>query len=45
MSDKTKGSADSRKSIEQEIISSPEMTPKKAASIHRKIALLKNLKG
>ena len=45
MSDKTKGSADSRKSIEQEIISSPEITPKKAASIHRKITLLKNLKG
>ena len=45
MSDKTKGSADSRKSIEQEIISSPDMTPEKAASIHRKIALLKNLKG
>ena len=45
MSDITKGSADSRKSIEQEIIYSPEMTPKKAASIHRKIALLKNLKG
>ena len=45
MSDKTKRSADSRKSIEQEIISSPEMTSKKAASIHRKIALLKNLKG
>ena len=45
MSDKTKGSADSRKSIEQEIISSPEMTSKKAASIHRKIALLKKMKG
>ena len=45
MSDKTKGSADSRKSIEQEIISSPEMTSKKAASMHRKIALLKKLKG
>ena len=45
MSDKTKGSADSRKSIEQEIISSPEITPKKAASIHRKITLLKKLKG
>lgn len=45
MSDKTKGSADSRKSIEQEIIYSPEMTSKKAASIHRKIALLKKLKG
>ena len=45
MSDKTKGSADSRKSIAEEIISSPEMTSKKAASIHRKIALLKKLKG
>ena len=45
MSDKKKGSADSRKSIEQEIISSPEITPKKAASIHKKIALLKKLKG
>ena len=45
MSDKTKGSADSRKSIEQEIVSSPEMTPEKAASIHRKITLLKKLKG
>ena len=44
MSDKTKGSADSRKSIEQEIISSPEMTSKKATSIHRKITLLKKLK-
>ena len=45
MSDKTKGPADSRKSIELEIISSPEMTPEKAASIHRKITLLKKLKG
>ena len=45
MSDKTKGSADSRKSIEQEIISSPDMTSEKAASIHRKITLLKKLKG
>ena len=45
MSDKKKGSADSRKSIEQEIISSPEITPEKAASIHRKITLLKKLKG